>query len=101
MKADDKMKAETTKQIRTGDSVFHRPSKQKWLVAYADYEQGILAWCGWPPGHARIEDCDLLEQCSDEESHKTLVRLSRMRVDERDGWDHRKSYATEALAKLA
>ena len=80
--------------------MLHHPTKEKWIVAYADYERGELAWLGWPPGHARISDCELLESCTDEESHKELVAISKMRGSEQDGWDHRKSYAIQALKNL-
>lgn len=43
------------------DRVFHRPTGETWLLAYADYETGDLSWLGWPEGRARISDCDLVE----------------------------------------
>ncbi len=56
--------------IRTCDTVFHRPSGERWLVAYVWEDH--LAWCGWPEGEARLEDCDLVKSCSDEK-HWALV----------------------------
>ena len=46
--------------FRAGDIVLHRPSGETWTVAYADPVSGNIAWCGWPPGVARIADCELL-----------------------------------------
>ena len=57
--------------IRTGDTVFHKPSGEQWLVAYVQDDE--LAWCGWPEGLARLADCELVRTCSDEQ-HWTLVR---------------------------
>ena len=69
----------TDMAIRTGDTVYHHPSKETWIVAYADYERGELAWVGWPPGHAELSDCRLVKSCSDDEHLKELTALSQMR----------------------
>lgn len=84
-------------KIKTGDSVYHRPSKETWLVAYADYSNDRLAWCGWPPGTAKLSDCELKESCTNEESLKLINELANMRGDERTGQDHRKSWALAEL----
>lgn len=60
------------KPIRCGDTVTHKPSGESWLVAYADYVSGYLAWFGYPDGEARIEDCELVKSCSDEEHAKEV-----------------------------
>lgn len=54
-------------KIRCGDTVLHRPTGEEWLVAYADYETGALAWSGWPERQARIEDCYVVRYATDEE----------------------------------
>jgi hypothetical protein len=64
MTALDEIAAE--RRIRCGDVVRHRPSDEEWLVAYADYETGDLAWAGWPEGGAKIADCDLIEARNDQ-----------------------------------
>ena len=89
-----------TNKIRTGDTVFHRPSGKQWIVAYADYKRDDLAWIGWPPGHAKLSDCQLVMPCSDEQHHKCLVAMARMRGSRKDGWDYRKSYAIRALKAM-
>lgn len=61
------------KRIRCGDHVFHRPSGEKWVVAYADYESGKLAWMGWPNGTADLADCELV-QSADDEKHRRDVK---------------------------
>lgn len=65
--------APTPRHIRCGDVVRHRPTGEEWLVAYADYESGDIAWAGWPPGTAQISDCDLVRPC-DDASHIKSVR---------------------------
>lgn len=59
-------------KLRCGDRVLHKPTGETWLLAYADYESGDLAWLGWPDGRARIEDCALKVAC-DDEAHFSLV----------------------------
>lgn len=58
---------------RCGDHVYHRPSQEKWLVAYADADRDELAWAGWPEGIAKLSDCELIHQCSDAD-HAEAVR---------------------------
>ena len=91
----------TDTSIRTGDTVYHRPSKETWVVAYADHARNQLAWVGWPPGHAKLSDCQLVRSCSDDEHLKELTAISQMRGRRSDGWDHRKSYALRALKDMA
>ena len=57
--------------MRTGDVVRHIPSGEEWLVAWADSTELIA--CGWPETFAKVEDCELIEACSDDE-HWTLVK---------------------------
>lgn len=71
MTALDEIAAE--RRIRCGDVVRHRPSGEEWLVAYADYESGHLAWTGWPEGRASLADCDLVRSC-DDAGHIASVR---------------------------
>jgi len=54
-------------RLRTGDVVRHVPSGEDWEVLYADYESGYMSWIGWPPGRARIADCELVRKCTDEQ----------------------------------
>lgn len=57
--------------MRTGDTVLHKPSGEKWSVAYVDGDE--LYWRGWPFGWAKASDCELLRACPDEE-HERLLR---------------------------
>lgn len=56
---------------RCGDHVYHRPSRETWLVAYDDGEE--LAWAGWPDGRARTRDCILIYRATPQE-HREAVR---------------------------
>lgn len=71
--------------IDTGDTVFHRPSRETWLVAFVRDDR--LAWCGWPEGWANVGDCMLVDKASDAE-RSALLREMAMR-----GNDMRQRYA--------
>lgn len=70
-------------EIKTGDEVRHAPTGETWTVAYVEGDR--LAWCGWPPGEARLADCTLLRSCSEDESRELLVRLAEIREDDKRG----------------
>ncbi|MFI0399622.1 MAG: hypothetical protein ACH34X_11100 [Thiolinea sp.] len=58
----------------TGDTVFHKPSQETWLVVYADYKTGKLSWCGWPQGgEADISDCTLIKKATSEEMQQMIT----------------------------
>lgn len=67
--------------IRTGDTVFHRPSGERWLVACVRDEQ--LSWCGWPEGWAQLSDCELVKTCTDEQHWKLVEEIARSSQDHR------------------
>jgi hypothetical protein len=62
--------------MRTADIVYHEPSGEKWVVAWADPETGYMAPCGWPTCQARIEDCRIIETATDEKSAELVKKLS-------------------------
>ncbi|MFZ2869620.1 hypothetical protein [Zavarzinia sp.] len=64
-----------TMRIRAGDHVRHRPSDEIWVVAFADYDTGDIAWCGWPEGLARIADCDRIKAASDDEHAQIVAQI--------------------------
>lgn len=76
--------------IKTGDTVLHRPSGEKWLVAYADC--GIVCPCGWPETIAKESDCQLLDSATEEERIDLLREMA-----EKHSHDSRWSYARHAL----
>ena len=73
---------------RTGDSVYHRPSGETWVVAYADPSSKELAPCGWPITFATIGDCEIVRRATDAE-HLKLVHEIWNWEGERGGLDPR------------
>lgn len=67
------MTEDNGQKIRAGDHVFHKPSGETWTVADVNYESRRLAWCGWPPGQALLDDCELVYQATDRE-HEWVLR---------------------------
>jgi hypothetical protein len=64
------------KKIDIGDTVFHHPTSETWLVARVDYDCGELMWMGWPCGWAQINDCELKEKATPEKRHKILEEIA-------------------------
>lgn len=62
--------------LRTADTVFHRPSGEKWFLAYADYEAGTVCPMGWPFSQARIDDCEPDHLADDHAYLSTLAELA-------------------------
>ena len=85
--------------IKPGDIVHHKPSGEDWVVAYMDVERNEIAWFGWPPGFAKLSDCELLESVSIDESLKAIVDWAKKSQSERDGHDYRISYAKRTLRR--
>ena len=86
--------------MRAGDTVFHRPTGETWVVAHIDEARNELAWVGWPPGYGRLSDCVLKTECSDEQHVEQLTRLASIDHDRAGGADFRKGYAARALELL-
>ena len=55
---------------RCGDHVLHKPTGEKWVVAYS--EGNDLSPIGWPECIASLSDCEITKKCSDEE-HRLWV----------------------------
>jgi len=64
-------------QISCGDIVWHAPSGEEWVVAWAEPKTDELAWCGWPNGVARLSDCTLAKAATDGEHGATLSAVLR------------------------
>lgn len=64
------------RRIRTADRVHHLPSGETLVVAYADYETGKLAPCGWPDSEVDISDCKMAIRASDEEFLELVADLA-------------------------
>lgn len=76
--------------IDTADIVFHRPSRETWVVAYVRGDR--LCACGWPETLAALSDCVLVEKASASERMALLQRMAE------SGADSRGRYARQALA---
>lgn len=79
-----------TDTIDTGDSVFHRPTGERWLVACV--RDDLLSWVGWPEGSANLADCELVRKATPESRRKLLEEMAAMGGD-----DHRQRYAVRRL----
>jgi len=62
--------------IDTADVVFHKPSGERWVVAFVRGE--YLAWCGWPQGEAKLFDCELVKKATSEARDKLLTEMANM-----------------------
>ena len=68
-------------QIDTADVVLHKPTGERWVVAYVRDDR--LAWVGWPEGEAALSDCELVSAASDEQRLKLLQQMAQSRSDAR------------------
>ena len=65
-------------KIRSGDTVYHRPTGETWIVCGVNEERGNLIPCGYPfPSLANIADCDLIESCGLPQSEDDKEALRR------------------------
>lgn len=80
-------------RIDTGDSVFHRPSREWWSVAYV--EDGKLCACGWPLGFVPVSTCLLVTKATIAERDKLLYDMADMKRG-----DPRHTYAAARLARM-
>lgn len=76
--------------IDTGDTVFHSPSEEHWVVAYC--RNGRVCCCGWPETLANESDCELVRKATADERQKLIEQLARIEGS-------RGSYARGELAK--
>ena len=72
--------------IGTGDTVYHVPTAETWIVAgVAD----TYLWpVGWPPGRANLADCVLMSKATPEEKARLRADLAKAPVD-----DERRQFA--------
>lgn len=77
--------------IDTGDTVFHQPTGETWLVAFVEDEW--ISWCGWPEGRGQLSDCTLKEKATPEARQELLEQLAAMNES-----DHRQRYAKQRLS---
>lgn len=56
---------------RCGDHVFHIPSGEQWVVAWAEGDD--IAWSGWPNGMARCGDVRIIHRATDEQHRQAVT----------------------------
>lgn len=86
-----------SESIDTGDVVYHRPTREEWVVAIVEGDR--LYWCGWPPGSANLSDCELRKKAEPGEALVLLAQLAEMQPDD-GGYDARKSLALARLQAM-
>lgn len=71
------MSNESKTSVRAGDVVYHRPSKERWVVAAVSPTGEKLACCGWPESIAEVADCDIIEdrRATDSEHIERLEKV--------------------------
>lgn len=63
-------------RIRPEDTVLHRPTGETWVVR--DVQGEYLSWYGYPPGRARVADCEKVRD-------DTFVTLRSLLISARAG----------------
>ena len=79
--------------ISTGDTVFHKPSRETWLVACVIGDR--LMWCGWPEGQGKLSDCLLVTKATHTERLDLLQQMANM-----SGNDERSRFARDYLTAV-
>ena len=83
--------------LRAADHVKHKPTGEKWVLAFGDLEDGDgrVSPCGWPETLAQAEDCELIQAASDKDH---IAMLNTWADKERKGYDIRSSRARHYLS---
>lgn len=79
--------------MRIGDTVFHRPSGETWVLAWATETE--VSPCGWPESIARREDCELVSAATDDEAREMAQQWAAHK-----GHDYRASQVRHLYADL-
>lgn len=62
--------------IRAGDSIYHKLTREIWLVALDEID-GRVYWCGYPfGGYGNSSDCTVEHPASDEERLGMLLKVA-------------------------
>lgn len=71
--------------MRTGDTILHKPSGERWLVAAVSPTGDQIVCCGWPESVAPVTDCELIKSATDADHCELLARVCEGR-DTRASW---------------
>lgn len=78
---------EGARTMRSGDTIFHRPSGEHWLVAAVSPKRDEVVCCGWPETIAKAADCEVVRHCTDAEHQEMLAEVIRSCPDQiRGSW---------------
>jgi len=78
--------------VDTGDIVLHKPTQEKWVVAYAD--GGRVCVFGWPLTEAPVAECSMFLKATPKSRVDCLYRMRNIK----DQTDPRYIYAVERLS---
>lgn len=67
--------------FRAGDTVDHKPSGERWLLA-TDEEYGEVLPFGWPESIGKAADCTLVRPASDEERLSVLRQCEKLPISD-------------------
>ena len=68
--------------MKSADKVFHRPSGETWILAWADDKE--VSPCGWPETIAKVSDCEMVEEATQEELEAMLKKWAEMEGNNSD-----------------
>lgn len=72
------------KYPQLGDHVHHRPTGEKWVVAFSRPETDEISWIGWPEGRARLSDCDFVKDAHPIERSYWVSEFFKHTVNDND-----------------
>lgn len=61
--------------FRTGDVILHKPSGEKWIVAWGNDREVIC--CGWPESFADTLDCEMINPATDREHWRLVEEVAK------------------------
>ena len=86
--------AARSRQFRAGDTVYHTPSGENWILA-GDEENGRVQPCGWPECMAEAKDCQLMAAATDEQRLAMLTDWASTGK----GYEHERDSRTRAARR--
>jgi NTP pyrophosphatase (non-canonical NTP hydrolase) len=87
-------------QMKTGDTVYHEPTGETWVVAFV--EGGDIYPCGWPCTRAKVKDCNPQKTATAAESQRLIEQMAAIQEsDPRRDWAQRELKRQAVEARLA
>ncbi len=82
------------RKFQAGDTVDHGPTKETWVLACDELDDGKVIACGWPETMAEASDCTLKREVTPEKRLQMLEEVSNGRRQ-----SFRRSMAQSQLTK--